>query len=146
MECLLICFGVYFIQHMGSFNYGKIRTMGAVLVAISIPIFTGQLAKARLATNQANARAAYAEAAAALLLDEETTSTASSYTYDISKATAVKDETTVTEPSLKVSSSAIDTWTTETKIGETKLGSKTAKTWTIAFSATGEVIGFNATF
>ena len=31
-----------------------------VLVAISIPIFNNQLKKARLATNQANARAAYA--------------------------------------------------------------------------------------
>lgn len=31
-----------------------------VLVAISIPIFNNQLRKARLATNQANARAAYA--------------------------------------------------------------------------------------
>ena len=35
-----------------------------VLVAISIPIFTAQLKKARLATNQANARAAYAAAIA----------------------------------------------------------------------------------
>ena len=35
-----------------------------VLVAISIPIFTAQLRKARLATNQANARAAYAAAMA----------------------------------------------------------------------------------
>ena len=32
----------------------------AVLVAISIPIFNNQIRKARLATNQANARAAYA--------------------------------------------------------------------------------------
>ena len=35
-----------------------------VLVAVSIPIFTAQLRKARLATNQANARAAYAEVVA----------------------------------------------------------------------------------
>ena len=35
-----------------------------VLVAISIPIFTAQLQKARLATNKANARAAYAAAMA----------------------------------------------------------------------------------
>ena len=33
-----------------------------VLVGISIPIFTTQLKKSRLATNQANARAAYAAA------------------------------------------------------------------------------------
>lgn len=52
------------IWYMNSFNYRKIRTMGAVLVAISIPIFTSQLEKARQATDAANARAAYAEASA----------------------------------------------------------------------------------
>ena len=35
-----------------------------VLVAVSVPIFTNQLKKARLATNKANARAAYAAAMA----------------------------------------------------------------------------------
>lgn len=39
----------------------------AVLVAVSIPIFTGQLEKARQATTAANLRAAYAEAATAVL-------------------------------------------------------------------------------
>ena len=38
-----------------------------VLVAISIPIFTSQLEKARQATDAANARAAYAEAQVASL-------------------------------------------------------------------------------
>ncbi len=38
-----------------------------VLVAISIPIFTAQLEKAREATDAANLRAAYAEQSAALL-------------------------------------------------------------------------------
>ncbi|MEE8836365.1 MAG: prepilin-type N-terminal cleavage/methylation domain-containing protein [Eubacteriales bacterium] len=38
-----------------------------VLVAISIPIFTSQLEKAREATDEANLRAAYAEATADLL-------------------------------------------------------------------------------
>ena len=41
----------------------------AVLVAISIPIFNNQLKKARLATNQANARAAYA-AWVAMFIDQ----------------------------------------------------------------------------
>ena len=41
--------------------------MGAVLVAISIPIFTSQLEKSREATDAANARAAYAEAQVASL-------------------------------------------------------------------------------
>ena len=40
-----------------------------VLVAVSIPIFTAQLGKARRATNQANARAAYAAASVAYLGD-----------------------------------------------------------------------------
>ena len=71
MECLLICLGTYFIQHMGSFNYGKIRTMGAVLVAISIPIFTTQLEKARESTDAANLRAAYATASVKVLESEK---------------------------------------------------------------------------
>ena len=48
----------------------------AVLVAISIPIFTAQLEKSREATDEANLRAAYAEVSAAALTD---TATASSY-------------------------------------------------------------------
>ena len=39
----------------------------AVLVAVSIPIFTSQLEKAREATDEANLRAAYGEATADLL-------------------------------------------------------------------------------
>ena len=41
-----------------------------VLVAISIPVFNGQLEKSRQATAMANLRAAYAEAAAAYLTDD----------------------------------------------------------------------------
>lgn len=50
-----------------------------MLVAVSIPIFTSQLTKARRATNQANARAAYAAAAAAYLTDD----TIKGGTYDV---------------------------------------------------------------
>ena len=57
-------------QHVSSFNYGKIRTTRAVLVAISIPIFTSQLEKAREATDVANIRSAYAEAAAEAITAE----------------------------------------------------------------------------
>ena len=46
----------------------------AVLVAISIPIFSSQLEKAREATDAANIRAAYAEVASAALTDSENTS------------------------------------------------------------------------
>lgn len=41
-----------------------------ILVAISIPVFTAQLTKARIATNQANMRAAKAAAVAQYMTDE----------------------------------------------------------------------------
>lgn len=44
-----------------------------VLVAISIPVFTAQLEKARDATDEANVRACIAEATAAYLTDEKAT-------------------------------------------------------------------------
>ncbi|MDO4961277.1 MAG: prepilin-type N-terminal cleavage/methylation domain-containing protein [Eubacteriales bacterium] len=50
----------------------------AVLVAISIPIFTGQLEKAREATDAANIRAAYAEVMVAGLNEDK-----SNYTKDV---------------------------------------------------------------
>ena len=45
----------------------------AVLVAISIPIFTAQLEKSREAVDLANLRAAYAEASADLLTNDAST-------------------------------------------------------------------------
>ena len=60
-----------------------------ILVAISIPIFTSQLRKARLATNQANARAAYA-AAVADRLDKETTGAEVTYKYVVATAELTK--------------------------------------------------------
>ena len=59
-----------------------------VLVAVSIPIFTAQLGKARRATNQANARAAYAAASAAYLGDD--TVKGGTYTTADGKFVAVK--------------------------------------------------------
>ena len=46
--------------------------MGAVLVAISIPIFSSQLEKSREAVDLANIRAAYAECMTAHLTDDDT--------------------------------------------------------------------------
>ena len=60
-----------------------------VLVAISIPIFTSQLEKAREATDLANIRAAYAEASVKAL--EGDNATAQTYT-----ATTVKAQSTGT--------------------------------------------------
>lgn len=53
----------------------------AVLVAIAIPIFTSQLEKAREATDAANIRAAYAEAAAEAITAD--TSTVTSVTREV---------------------------------------------------------------
>ena len=54
------------------FNYGGIGMGRAVLVAISIPIFTSQLEKSREATDMANIRSAYAEVSAAVLTEANT--------------------------------------------------------------------------
>ena len=64
----------------------------AVLVAISIPIFSSQLEKAREATDLANIRAAYAECATAVLT--ETKSDTVTLSSDNSEATA---EVTLTQ-------------------------------------------------
>ena len=54
-----------------------------VLVAISIPVFTAQLEKARDATDEANVRACIAEATAAYLTDEKATPD-KTYAYNFS--------------------------------------------------------------
>jgi len=56
-----------------------------ILVAVSIPIFTAQLNKARKATNQANLRAAKAAAVAQYLTDSNNGTV--SYSYDIANGT-----------------------------------------------------------
>ena len=57
-----------------------------MLVAISIPIFTSQLEKARDATDEANIRSAIAEVSAAVLTDEKKSSD-SGVTYNESTKT-----------------------------------------------------------
>ena len=64
----------------------------AVLVAISIPIFTSQLRKARVAVNQANARAGEAAAYAAYLEDPSYDIIA----YDIRSGKVAKSKSTST--------------------------------------------------
>ena len=61
-----------------------------ILVAISIPVFTSQLSKARKATNQANMRAAKAAAVAQYLTDNEEGKTAVLYVYNLEKGIAEK--------------------------------------------------------
>lgn len=58
-----------------------------ILVAISIPVFTAQLSKARKATNQANLRAAKAAAVAQYMTDEMDTNATAEVIYDYDLAT-----------------------------------------------------------
>ena len=123
-----------------------------VLVAISIPIFTSQLRKARLATNQANARAGYA-AAVAEALDANTdttktkaegattaTSTNLTYTYTVSTAKVEKTGTAAS------GNTDIASWTVDTEINSKKLGDATAKAWVVTIDPNGGVVGINATW
>ena len=102
-----------------------------MLVAISIPIFTAQLEKSRVATNQANARNAYAAVSAELLAQSKSEG---SGTYVVSTGklkAAVSDSTTAGSIN-----TATDAWTSTT---ETDLGKKTAKEWYVAIDSTGSV-------
>ena len=67
-----------------------------IMVAISIPVFTAQLGKARKATNQANLRAAKAAAVSEYLTTEgEKTDDSKTYTYTVSTGKVEKgDQTT----------------------------------------------------
>ena len=60
-----------------------------ILVAISFPIFTSQLEKSRLATDQANEKAA--KSAAAVLVLDETTETGEFYYNPVTGKLVVKD-------------------------------------------------------
>ena len=104
-----------------------------VLVAISIPIFTSQLKKARLATNQANARAAHA-ALVAELLDKQQTAGEADYTVSTSKMGDLKDTVTAL---------AITTDPSDWKVNDTgataDLDDKEVTVWTVSIQDNGTV-------
>jgi len=110
-----------------------------VLVAVSIPIFTAQLKKARLATNQANARAAYA-AAVAKELDATNASSAHTYKYDVATSTLTNETTAVSNGT----TTAIADWKVDTKVGDVTLGDDQAATFTVTISE-GSAASFTAT-
>ena len=91
-----------------------------VLVAISIPIFSAQLQKARLATNQANARAAYACATTQYMLDT---------------ATGKLSESAVDGTKINKGTD-ISAWVVD---DTDKLGDKTFKKWTVVLDKDGTV-------
>ena len=100
-----------------------------VLVAVSIPIFTAQLSKARLATNQANARAAKAAAVAAYLENDSV----GFVTYTI--ADGVASTATTGTAGSSVDNEDISAWTTN---GKAKFGSAVHKTWYVVIGADGK--------
>lgn len=112
-----------------------------VLVAISIPIFTSQLQKARLATNQANARAAYAAVEAQYLQDD---TAIGEYTYTTTDGKIAKaddsDKATDTVGGATANKDISD-WKTGTSVGTgtSTLGDATYKTWTLTVDTDGSV-------
>lgn len=106
-----------------------------VLVAISIPIFTAQLKKAHLATNQANARAAYA-AVVAKMLEEEKTEGQATYTVATAKIGSIGAAAGGT------TSAAPQDWhysLTSAKWKEAQLGKDNAKKWTVSIDSNGKI-------
>ena len=93
----------------------------AVLVAISIPIFTSQLEKSKEATDAANLRAAYAECAAAALTETEDKTTAEGVTVTVAGDTKVV--TCTKDVKLKQSVSG---WVTTGDIAGVALGENSA--------------------
>jgi len=114
-----------------------------VLVAISIPIFTAQLQKARVATNQANARAAYAAATATYLglSESEKPTAAFSYTYVV-KTGKLQSDTYASGGEAKITK-PVSEWASGDKYdGSTELGNKVAGKWTVEMAADGTLSGF----
>ena len=104
-------------------------TTTGVLVAVSNPIFTSQLKKARLATNQANARSAEAAMVAALLDQSKSYGSAE---YDITTGTLGTITDVAEDAATLTVSSAPATWTVDTVlVGSDKAGDKTYQKWTV---------------
>ena len=114
-----------------------------VLVAISIPIFTNQLKKAKLATNQANARAAYAAVETYVLLNEDL-SADNTYKYDTANNATVTDEDApaTVDFSAGTDKTDISSWTISSP---EKAGDNTYKVWYVTVNKDGKVTGFKAT-
>lgn len=108
----------------------------AVLVAISIPIFSAQLEKAKEATDMANIRSAYAEVVTAYLGD----STKTSYTISVDLKSNTKDY--VSDPNAEIAgvkyseilSKGTKTCIVEIRDGKLTIGGMEAKTSKVSTS------------
>ena len=106
-----------------------------VLVAVSIPIFTSQLKKARLATNQANARAAYAASAANYLTNNKDAGCIYQYTTGSGEIKEVN-----AAAGSEITNTNISTWD-YTDIEA--LGTSTYTTWYVSIDTKGNVSKYN---
>ena len=121
-----------------------------VLVAISIPIFSKLVEKARFATNVANARAAYAAVEAEFLTTNHRSGGETYYSYDTETGKAVSGVNNIDSDYEGVglivggeSSMPLSSWTTSTYIGshsDWPLGKHVYKKWAlVVVNTTGEV-------
>ena len=133
----------------------------AVLVAISIPIFNNQMKKARLAVNQANARAAFSAAEVAYLDYVSEHGSVSEYNskyhtvpylYFTAAGKGVLNDSPgywVVDSNGNVSTNTdVSSWTTHTKLSDGHmLGDLVADIWTIHLDPnTGAIIGYYCAF
>ncbi|MGO5313451.1 type IV pilin protein [Bilifractor sp. LCP21S3_A7] len=107
-----------------------------VLVAISIPIFSAQLEKAREATDQANIRNAYAEVTAACLADNQTESDETNKTDQISAITYKDGTYSCTVTATQSDKTKWESGTTVTIGGQPV---NAAASWTISGKKDGKV-------
>lgn len=104
----------------------------AVLVAVSIPIFSAQTKKANLATNQANARAAQAAAVTSVLGGSADTK----FQYTINTGTSTVTSNVVGTETTKDPAS----WTVD---ADTELAAKVYQTWYVTVNSDGSVKSYN---
>ena len=109
-----------------------------VLVAISIPIFTSQLEKAREATNQANARSAYAVVTSTYLADDSLE--AGQYKYDVADGTLSTTKETATVTGDVSTEEAPAKWVVGNPTG---IDTKTYDVWYVTIDANGKVTHYD---
>ena len=109
-----------------------------VLVAISVPIFTAQLKKARIATNQANARSAKA-AAVTSYMEDSTNNLGGTYTVASGQFNPAKAPVS---GGVTGFATDITTWATAT---EAVYSDATYATWIVKLDADGAVTEYSAT-
>ena len=132
-----------------------------VLVAISIPIFNNQLRKARLATNKANARAAFSAAEVAYLdyvaghgsvKEYNSTYHTVTYMYFTAAGKGVFNDSPgywVVDSNGKISTNTdVSSWTPDTELSDGHmLGDLVADIWTIHMNPdTGAIVGYYCAF